>query len=332
MSNDKHTPPKNGKPALSTTPDALTSRGRRTVHLGDLLFGGSARASGLIIVVVVLIIGAFLLGNAWQPLLDNTANFFTSTTFDSSSRPPHFGVAALLWTTVLSSLIALLIAVPVAVGIALLLTQYVGGRFSRWIGFVIDLLAAVPSVIFGLWGIKVLGPALQPVAHWLQAHLGWFPLFGSTQVTSPGTVFTASLVLALMILPIITAVTRDVFSQTPRDQIEAALALGATRWEMIRMTVLPHGRSGATAAAMLGLGRALGETIAVMLILSASSFNVSVFSGGETFASIIARNAAEFDTTYKAGIYISAGLVLFVLTFAVNALARVVAERGKAKS
>ena len=332
MSNAKHTPPKNGKPGLSTTPDALTNRGRRTVHLGDLLFGGSARASGLIIVVVVLIIGAFLLGNAWQPLLDNTANFFTSTTFDSSSRPPHFGVAALLWTTVLSSLIALLIAVPVAVGIALLLTQYVGGRVSRWIGFVIDLLAAVPSVIFGLWGIKVLGPALQPVAHWLQAHLGWFPLFGNTQVTSPGTVFTASLVLALMILPIITAVTRDVFSQTPRDQIEAALALGATRWEMIRMTVLPHGRSGATAAAMLGLGRALGETIAVMLILSASSFDVSVFSGGETFASVIARNAAEFDTTYKAGIYISAGLVLFVLTFAVNALARIVAERGKAKS
>ena len=326
MSNDKHTPPGNGKPVLSTTPDVLAGRGRRTVHLGDLLFGGSARASSLIIVVVVLIIGAFLLGNAWQPLLDNTANFFTSTTFDSSSRPPHFGVAALLWTTVLSSLIALLIAVPVAVGIALLLTQYVGGRISRWIGFVIDLLAAVPSVIFGLWGIKVLGPALQPVAHWIQAHLG------STQVTSPGTVFTASLVLALMILPIITAVTRDVFAQTPREQIEAALALGATRWEVIRMAVLPYGRSGATAAAMLGLGRALGETIAVMLILSASSFDISVFSGGETFASVIARNAAEFDTTYKAGIYISAGLVLFVLTFAVNALARIIAERGKAKS
>ncbi len=332
MSNDTRTPLGNRKPDPATAPDALTGRGRRTVHLGDLLFGGSARASSLVIVVVVLIIGAFLLGNAWQPLLDNTANFFTSTTFDSSSRPPHFGVAALLWTTVLSSVIALLVAVPVAIGIALLLTQYVGGRFSRWIGFVIDLLAAVPSVIFGLWGIKVLGPALQPVAHWMQAHLGWFPLFGSTQVTSPGTVFTASLVLALMILPIITAVTRDVFAQTPREQIEAALALGATRWEVIRMAVLPYGRSGATAAAMLGLGRALGETIAVMLILSASSFDVSVFGGGETFASVIARNAAEFDTTYKAGIYISAGLVLFVLTFAVNALARVVAERGKAKS
>ena len=134
MSNDEHATPGNGKPAPGAAPDVLTSRGRSTIHLGDLLFGGSARASSLIIVVVVLIIGTFLLSNAWQPLLDNTANFFTSTTFDASSRPPHFGIAALLWTTVLSSVIALLIAVPVAIGIALLLTQYVGGRVSRGIG------------------------------------------------------------------------------------------------------------------------------------------------------------------------------------------------------
>ena len=288
--------------------------------------------SSALIVVVVLIIGVFLLTNAWQPLLDNSANFFTATIFNSSSRPPQFGVAALLWTTVLSSLIALTLAVPIAIGLALLLTQYVGGRISSSIAFVIDLLAAVPSVIYGLWGIKVLGPAVQPFGQWLEDSLGWFPLFGKTSVTSPGTVFTASLVLAIMILPIITAITRDVFAQTPRDHIEAALALGATRWEVIRMTVLPYGRSGAIAAAMLGLGRALGETIAVMLILSTSAFSLSVFSGGETFASIIARNAAEFDTPYKAGIYISAGLVLFVLTFVVNALARVVADRGKAKS
>ncbi len=304
----------------------------RPSHLGDRLFSGAAKLSSALIVAVVLIIGVFLLTNAWQPLLDNTAGFFTSTVFNASSRPPSFGVAALLWTTVLSSLIALVLAVPVAIGLALLMTQYVKGRISTGIAFVIDLLAAVPSVIYGLWGIKVLGPAIQPFARQLEEALGWFPLFSSTEVASPGTVFTASLVLALMVLPIITAVTRDVFAQTPREQIEAALALGATRWEVIRMTVLPYGRSGATAAAMLGLGRALGETIAVMLILSASSFDVSVFNGGETFASIIARNAAEFDTTYKAGIYISAGLVLFVLTFAVNALARVVAERGKAKS
>lgn len=305
----------------------------RTSRLGDTVFRSAATASAGLIVLVVLIIGAFLLSNAWQPLLDNAANFFTATEFSASSSPPRFGVAALLWTTVLSSLFALLIAVPVATGLALLLTQYVHGRTSTVIAFVIDLLAAVPSVIFGLWGIKVFGPAIQPAARWVQDTFGWIPLFSRTQVSSPGTVFTASLVLAIMILPIITAITRDVFAQTPRENIEAALALGATRWEVIRLAVMPYGRSGAIAAAMLGLGRALGETIAVMLILSkVAQLDLSVFSGGETFASIIARNAPEFDTPYKAGVYISAGLVLFILTFAVNAVARLIAERGKASS
>ncbi len=298
-------------------------------RIGDRIFRGAAVSASILIIVVVLIIGAFLLSNAWQPLLDNSVNFLTSTIFNATSRPPAFGVAALLWTTVLSSVIALTLAVPVAIGLALLLTQYVSGKVAANLAFVIDLLAAVPSVIFGLWGIKVLGPAIQPVAQWLQDRLGWIPLFGTTEVTSPGTVFTASLVLAIMILPIITSITRDVFAATPRDHQEAALALGATKWEVISLTVLPYGRSGAIAAAMLGLGRALGETIAVMLILSTSTFTVSVFNGGDTFASIIARNAAEFDTPYKAGIYISAGLVLFILTFAVNALARGVAERGR---
>ncbi len=304
-----------------------------TSRVGDVLFGGAAKIASGGIVLIVLIIGIFLLSNAWQPLLDNSANFFTSTEFRASTKPPRFGVAALLWTTLLTSAVALAIAVPVAIGLALLLTQYVTGRVASAIAFVIDLLAAVPSVIFGLWGIKIFGPAIQPSAHLIENLLGWIPLFGDGQVASPGTVFTASLVLAIMILPIITALTRDVFAQTPRETIEGALALGATRWEVTRLAVLPYGRSGAIAAAMLGLGRALGETIAVMLILSkVARFDVSVFSGGETFASIIARNAPEFDTPYKAGVYISAGLVLFVLTFAVNALARVVAERGKAKS
>ncbi|RRD48634.1 phosphate ABC transporter permease subunit PstC [Arachnia propionica] len=303
-----------------------------TSRVGDLVFRGAATLSSGLIVLVVLIIGVFLLSNAWQPLMDNAANFFTSTEFNASATPPRFGVAALLWTTVLSSLFALVIAVPVAMGLALLLTQFVRGRVATYVAFIIDLLAAVPSVIFGLWGIKVFGPAVKPVAQWLENTLGWIPLFGPTQVASPGTIFTASLVLAIMILPIITAITRDVLAQTPRDHIEAALALGATRWEVIRLAVLPYGRSGAIAAAMLGLGRALGETIAVMLILSkVAEFKVSVFNGGETFASIIARNAPEFDTPYKAGVYISAGLVLFLLTFAVNAIARVIADRGKAR-
>jgi phosphate transport system permease protein len=149
-------------------------------------------------------------------------------------------------------------------------------------------------------------------------------------------VFVAAVVLAIMILPIVSAISRDVFAQTPREHIEAALALGATRWEVIRTSVLPYGRSGVISASMLGLGRALGETIAVMIILSTpapgSPFSPSIFAGGETFASKIANNAAEFDSPSKTGAYIAAGLVLFVVTFAVNAIARIVAERGGAKT
>jgi phosphate transport system permease protein len=223
----------------------------------------------------------------------------------------------------------MLLAVPVAVATALLVTQYIPGRIGSLIGFVIDLLAAVPSIIFGLWGLKLLGPFLGPFYDWLRGALGWIPLFG-TGVESTGNVLTASIVLAIMILPIVSAMSRDVFAQTPRDHIEAALALGATKWEMIRTAVLPYGQSGVIAASMLGLGRALGETIAVMIILSQTNtpgINFSLFAGGETFASKIANNAQEFDSPAKTGAYIAAGLILFVVTFAVNAIARVVADR-----
>jgi phosphate transport system permease protein len=261
----------------------------------------------------------------------NEANFFTSREWTVGGTRLSFGIAGLLWTTVISSLVAMLIAVPIAVGVALLTTQYLPRRLASPLAFVVDLLAAVPSVVFGLWGISVLAPKLVPVADALQSSLGWIPLF-APGLDSSGTVFVASIVLAIMILPIITAISRDVFHQTPRDHIEAALALGATRWEVIRTAVLPYGRSGVISASMLGLGRALGETIAVMIILAQpapnSPFNPSLFAGGETFASKIANNAQEFDTPAKTGAFIASGLVLFVVTFAVNALARVIAERG----
>src|SRR5215218_2451489 len=203
------------------------------------------------------------------------------------------------------------------------------------VSFAVDLLAAVPSIIFGLWGLSVLGPFLAPAAQWLISTIGWIPLF-SKSVDPKGSVFVASVVLAIMILPIVTAISRDVFAQTPRDHIEAALALGATRWEVIRTAVLPHGRSGVISASMLGLGRALGETIAVMIILTqpapGSPFTPSIFAGGETFASKIANNAAEFDSPSKTGAFIASGLVLFVVTFVVNAVARIIAERGHATS
>jgi phosphate transport system permease protein len=234
--------------------------------------------------------------------------------------------------TVLSSLCALALAVPVSIGIAVFLTQYAPTRLSRPFGALVDLLAAVPSIVFGLWGIFVLAPQLEPMEAFLNRDLGWLFLFkgGNVSLAGGGNIFTAGVVLAVMILPIITSVSREVFRQTPNTHIEAAQALGATKWEVVRMTVLPSGRSGAVAASMLGLGRALGETVAVLIILRASAHagNWSLFDGGYTFASKIASAANEFSEPLPTGAYISAGFVLFVLTFIVNAIARAIVGRA----
>ena len=226
-----------------------------------------AGGSGLIIVLLVVFVGVFLLWLALPSLRQNTANFLTSRNWIVVGDELSFGIAGLLWTTALTAVMAMVLAVPVAVGVALFLTQYVHKRVSGPLSFVVDLLAAVPSIIFGLWGLTVLGPFISPAGDWLIANLGFIPLFASG-VTVKSSVFVAGVVLAIMILPIVTAISRDVFAQTPRDHVEAAYALGATRWEMIRTAVLPYGRSGVISASMLGLGRALGETIAVMIILT----------------------------------------------------------------
>ncbi|MGA4668840.1 phosphate ABC transporter permease subunit PstC [Propionibacteriaceae bacterium Y1923] len=299
----------------------------------DKAFSATTTFVGVFLVVLVAAIFLFLLITAVSPLSRNEVNFLTSTEWTVTDNRLAFGIADLMWTTVISSIIAMVLAVPVAIGVALLITHYTPKRIGMIIGFTVDLLAAVPSVVYGLWGMRVFGPVVAPFGNWLTGTwVGNIPLF-APGIASSGTVFVASLVLAIMILPIITALSRDVFEQTPSDHIEAAWALGATKWEMIRTAVLPYGRSGVVAASMLGLGRALGETIAVMLILSAvPSFSFSIFSGGETFASKIANGAPEFDSPTKTGAYIAAGLVLFILTFAVNAVARSVASSGKAKA
>lgn len=336
-----HTPVPRVQHRTSLGPLAPSSDLRSGVKLakisrtGDRAFFGVSVGSGAFIVLLVVFVGVFLLALALPSLLNNQANFLTSREWTVSGSELRFGIAGLLWTTVLSSIVAMVIAVPIAIGVALFITQYAPRRVAEPLAFVVDLLAAVPSIIFGLWGIAVLGPRLVPVSDWLGANLGFIPLF-APGIRSPGTVFVVSVVLAIMILPIITAISRDVFLQTPRDHMEAALALGATRWETIRTAVIPYGRSGVISASMLGLGRALGETVAVMIILSKpadnSGFAPSLFAGGETFASKIANGAPEFDTPSKTGAYIASGLVLFIVTFAVNAVARVIADRGHAKS
>jgi phosphate transport system permease protein len=305
------------------------------VRLGDKIFRGLAEGSGILIVVIIGAIGVFLLWRAVPALARNKENFFLYggnwITTDTSAM--HFGILDLLQVTVFVSVFALLLAMPVALGIAIFLTQYSPRRLSAPLAYMVDLLAAVPSIVYGVWGLYVLAPVLKPFALWLNKNLEWLFLFktGTASVAGGGTIFTAGIVLAVMILPIITAVTREVFVQTPRGQIEAALALGATRWEVVRTTVLPFGLSGYISGAMLGLGRALGETIALLIILrgTQTAFSWSLFDGGYTFASKIAATASEFNDQYKAGAYIAAGLVLFILTFVVNSLARAaVAGRG----
>ena len=315
-------------------PSPLSGDGASTGRLGDRLFGGAARGAGLLVIILVVLIATFLLSQAVPAIAHDKANFLTSTDWNVDGDTLSFGIANLLWVTVISSALALLIAVPLGVGVALFITQYAPRWLSRPAASLVDLLAAVPSIVYGLWGLWVFGSHLTGIQHVLQGAVGWFPLFGKTSVSEGGTIFVVGVVLAIMVLPIVTAISREVFAQTPVTHKEAALALGATRWEMIRTTVLPFGRPGVISASMLALGRALGETVAVLIILSALSggtaWSWSIFNGGETFASKIANNAAEFDTPQKAGAFIAAGLVLFVLTFIVNAIARIVIERRKA--
>lgn len=318
-------------------PDPISTNPNKggKVRLGDRVFRGLAEGSGILIVVLIGAIGVFLLMRAIPALTRNEVNFFTYggnwITTDTSAMT--FGILDLLQVTVFVSVFALILAMPIALGIAIFLTQYSPKKLAGPLAYMVDLLAAVPSIVYGVWGLYVLAPVLKPVAVFLNENLSWLFLFktGTASVAGGGTIFTAGIVLAVMILPIITAVTREVFVQTPRGIIEAALALGATRWEVVRTTVLPFGLSGYISGSMLGLGRALGETIALLIILrgTQTAFGWSLFDGGYTFASKIAATASEFNDQYKAGAYIAAGLVLFILTFVVNSAARAaVAGRG----
>ena len=311
---------------MSTKP-AQTSALKGTRRWGDTIFYSIALGAGATIIGAIALMGLFLLIRAVPSLAADKANFITSSEFVTTDENNlRFGIADLFRVTALSSIFALAIAVPIAIGIATFLTNYVPRRFARPFAILVDLLAAVPSIVFGLWGIFVLAPKLEPIQRFLNENLNWVFLFGDGNVSlaGGGTIFTAGVVLAVMILPIITSVSREVFTLTPKGHVEAAQALGATKWEVIRMTVYPYGRSGMIAGSMLALGRALGETVAVLIILrtAAQAGHWSLFDGGYTFASKIASAAAEFSAPLPTGAFIAAGFVLFALTFVVNAVAR----------
>ena len=299
---------------------AAASGGRR--RPGDRIFSNTATAAAVTILALLAGVAVFLVAEGMPALTHSASELPGGKTFVDYVAPLAFG-------TVLAAAFAALIAVPLAVAAALFITHVAPPRIALTLGYLIDLLAAIPSIVYGLWGIFVLGPAAVPVMGWLEEKFGWFPLFAGPASTTGRTMFVAGLVLAVMILPIVSAVAREVFSQTPRKLQEGAQALGATRFEMIRMTVLPFGKSSVISGAMLGLGRALGETMAVTIILSVSgivTFNLISQANPSTIAANIALQFPE-SSGLAVNVLIATGLVLFAITLVTNMAARAIIAR-----
>lgn len=302
------------------------------VRRGDRVFRSLSVAAGATVLLIMAAIAAFLIYRSVPALRANTVNFFTFQQWLPDENPVQFGIAALLFHTLMTGILAMIMAVPVSIGVALYITYYAPRRASYTLGYFVDLLAAVPSIVYGLWGFAFLAPNLTGLTLWLDKWFGWIPLFDYELQNRPNnlTDFTAGIILAIMILPIISSISREVFRQVPREQVEAALALGATRWEMIRTSVLPFGRSGVVSASILGLGRALGETLAVTIVLS-TVYGISwhiTQSGGVTFAMNIALKYGEAGDVGTNALIVS-GLCLFIITLAVNFSAQLIITRRR---
>ena len=299
---------------------AAASGGRR--RLGDRVFSRTAVLAAVTILLLLAGVAIFLLSEGLPALTASASELPEGKTFLDYVAPLAFGTA-------LAAGLGALIAVPLAVAVVLFITHVAPPRIALTLGYLVDLLAAIPSIIYGLWGIFVLGPAAVPVMKWLEEKLGFIPFFEGPASVTGRTMLVAGLVLAVMILPIVSAVAREAFAQAPRRLQEGAQALGATRWEMIRMTVLPFGKSSVISGAMLGLGRALGETMAVTIILSVSgavSFNLISQANPSTIAANIALDFPE-SSGLAINALIATGLVLFAITLVTNMGARAIIAR-----
>jgi len=316
-------------PAAGGTPPPPRLSARRPA-VGDRGFQYLALACGLLVLVVLALIAVAMVSKSWPVFRDHAGTFFFSKTWDPARN--KFGSLAFVYGTLVTSAIAIVVGVPVSIGIALLLTEVAPQWMRTPVVYVIDLLAAVPSVVIGLWGLLVLR---KPLDNRYADFNNWFKhipvlntLFsgGGHQGTS---LMTAGLILALMITPIVTSLSREVFATVPAAQKEGALALGATRWEMIRSSVLGYGRSGVVGAVMLGLGRAMGETIAVALLVGSSAqVTGHLFRPGDTMAGVIANQFGEASGEFRAAL-IGLGVVLFAITILVNLGARAVLNRSE---
>jgi phosphate transport system permease protein len=326
-------PTRDTRVADEDTPRTIVAR----PSAGDQIFRAILRASGWSVFVITGLILAFLIVRAFKAFKFMGLGFLTTQSWIESS-PQHFGIAAILPLGVLIAVIAMLIAVPTGIAVALYVSEYSPARLRRPLIAVIDLMAAIPSIIFGVWGLLFLEPRILGFDSWLGRHLGWIPVFDfrldtSTAANYATSTFIAGVVVSLMVIPIVASLSRQVFSQAPQGEREGAYALGATRWGMIRSVVLPFGRGGVIGACMLGLGRALGETIAVTLILSATfHFNFHVLeAGGNSIASTIANEFSSYPDAGSMGLsaLMAAGLVLFGMTLIVNTLGAIVIGRSR---
>ena len=290
-----------------------------------LKYGLTALAAAILALIVYFFIR--LVGEARPALAKEGVLGFTFGN-DWNVNANKFGALPLLVGTLITSALALIMGVPVAVATAVYVTELCPQRIRAPVTILIELLAAVPSVVYGLWGIFFLAPKLQPAEQWVADRLSGVPFIGGGLVTIPNY-FITGLVLAIMILPIVSSISREVMSTVPGDHKEAALGLGATRWEMIRLAVLPYCRSGITGAAMLGLGRAIGETIAVTILIGdAPQLSGHLFGQGYSLAAVIANEFGEAQELHRSALF-AAGLVLFVLTLLVNVIARLLVMRAE---
>jgi len=289
---------------------------------GDSIYDAVVTIFAIVIPALLVLIAVSILIAAWPALSQFGLSFLTSSKWDVPAG--KFGAAPAIFGTVVSSAIALIIATPLAIGVSIFLSEIAPKWLRQPVAFLVDLLAAIPSVVYGLWGIFVLIPLLRdPVAPFLRdtLHLGKTPLFSGPNYGY--SMLAAGIILAIMILPFISAVTREVLIAVPRSQRDAALALGATRWEMIRDAVIPYARSGIIGGIILGLGRALGETMAVTMVIgNRPEISASLFAPGYTMASLIANQFSEATNDLHVSALMAVGAVLFGVTLIVNALAR----------
>jgi phosphate transport system permease protein len=300
--------------------------------LGDVAFRYATLGAGLLVLVILVLI-AYSTGSEARPWLEHDGlGALTST--DWSPAFEHFGAAAFIFGTAVTSAIALVLAVPVSLGIALYITQVAPQRLARPIIYVVDLLAVIPSVVFGLWGILVVAPQVVGTYDAIGSALDGVPGIGSLFAgpRSGASFVTAGVILAIMITPIVTSLAREVIDTTPVSEKEAAYGLGATRWEMITGAIWPHGKAGIVGAVMLGMGRAMGETIAAALVIGSSAqVTARLFGPGDSMPAVIANQFGEAAGTQRAAL-IGLGVVLFLITIIVNLAARVVVQRSLRRS